>query len=88
MSDAYEFTKRALAQFQQLDPWLAEETLDELEELIQNPPTSRLKSPAGAIHDFVRVHEGRRAYVFLTISSYPAREVFRVTTIGVHMVSS
>ena len=41
VSYAYEFSGRGLTQFQRLDPWLAEEVLDEMEALVGNLPASR-----------------------------------------------
>jgi hypothetical protein len=61
----YEFTESALEQFQQLDSWLGEETLDELEALVVNPPTLRMRSATGFVHNFVLIHAGATLYVFL-----------------------
>jgi hypothetical protein len=83
---AYEFTKRAMAQFQQLEPWLAEETLDEIEKLIASPLSGRLKSPAGAVHDFTRTRDRQLIYVFVTVTTYPNRQFIRITSIGTHVV--
>jgi len=59
---AYEFSKLAMAQFQQLDPWLAEEVLDELEKLSTSPIPHQMKRPAGAIFDFTR-SRGKQTHV-------------------------
>jgi hypothetical protein len=84
---AYEFTRQAMAQFQHLDPWLAEETLDELETLTKSPLSARMKSPAGAVHDFTRNRDRQTLYVFLTVTAYPDRQLLRVTSIGTHVKS-
>ena len=86
MTYAYEFTRRAMAQFQQLDPWLAEETLDELEKLSTFDLSERLKSPSGAVLDFTRSRGPQTFYIFLTFTAYANRGLIRVTSVGTHAV--
>ena len=89
MSYAYEFSRRALTQFQALEPWIAEETLDELERLISQPPIPLPnKAPGGFVHDFVRQRGAQTVYVFLTFQLFPRRELLRITTLGTHIRSA
>ena len=67
MSYNYELTDRAWADFKNLDLWLQEETLDELEIVAANPSMLRVRLYRNAVHDFVRIHAGRQFYVFITI---------------------
>jgi hypothetical protein len=83
VSYAYEFTEPALKQFQQLDSWLGEETLDELETLAANPPQNRLRSTTGFVYDFVRIRGVETIYVFLTIVPNIAAHQLSVTNVGV-----
>jgi hypothetical protein len=85
VSYAYEFTKRALAQFQQLDPWLGEELLDELEGLVTCRPAHSFRTPNGFVHDFVHEHATGLCHVFLTILPDVRREVLRVTSVGIYV---
>jgi hypothetical protein len=85
VSFAYEFSKRALNQFQQIEPWLAEEILDELESLLSQPPLSGPNSPLGIVHDFVRQRGDQTFYVFLTVKTVRGKELLRVTTVGIHV---
>src|SRR5690242_19332412 len=71
---AYEFSKLAMAQFQQLDPWLAEEVLDELEKLSTSPIPNQMKRPAGAIFDFTRSRGTQTFYVFLNVTVFANRK--------------
>lgn len=87
MSYSYEFTEPAVPEFRKLDPWLAEEALDELEILAHNPPSSRLWSKAGFVHDFVRIREGKRFYVFLMIVPDVSKQRLYVMTVGSHVGS-
>ena len=82
---AYEFSKLAMAQFRQLDPWLAEEVLDELEELSNSPIPAQMKRPAGAIFDFIRSRGKQTFYVFLNVTVFANRKTIRVTNIGTHV---
>ena len=87
MSYGYGFTEPALRQFQQLDSRLGEETLDELEALAANPPAIRLRSPAGFVHDFVRMRGTTTIYVFLTIVPDLAGQRLSVTNVGLFVKS-
>ena len=82
MSYAYQFTEPAVPQLQQLDSWLAEETLDELELLASKGYVPPMRSPTGFVHDFVRVRGGKTFYVFLTIVPDPGQRCLRVTSVG------
>ena len=87
MSYALEFNERALQGLRTMDPWLQEETLDELEELAAHPPSPRRRHLGSAVHDFVR-HQGSSAfYVFVTFTPDPTSAVVRVNDIGLHIRS-
>jgi hypothetical protein len=80
----YEFTEPALRQFQQLEPWLGEDTIDELESLAAAPAVDRLWSPTGFVHDFVRTQGSATNYVFLTILPDVAANKLRITSVGLY----
>jgi hypothetical protein len=82
---AYAFTKQAMAQFQQLDPWLGEEVLDELEKLSASQLSSQYKKPSGAVLDFVRPRDQHVIYVFVSFTAYPNRQLIRVTGLGTYV---
>ena len=82
MSYAYEFSKRAAAQFRRLDVWLAEELLDELELLCVNPPHPRIKDPAGVVHEMIRTRGESKCYVFLTFAVDVSRQLIRINSVG------
>ena len=88
MSYTYEFGEAALAQFRALDPWLAEETLDELESLLQNPPLTRRRIAGMVVHDFSRIRGTDIAYVFLTIVVNRERSVLYIRSVGSYSRSS
>ena len=82
MSYDLEFTDRAIADLRRLESWLAEETLDELERLVQAPPKPRRRHLAGIVYDFVREREKRLHYVFVTVEVKPVRNLIKVSEIG------
>lgn len=84
MSYAYAFGEEAMAQFRRLDPWLAEETLDELDLLLKDPPLSRRRIAGGFVHDFVRQRTSDVVYVFLTIAPDTRRKILNIRSIGVY----
>ncbi len=67
MSYALEFTRRAIRELSNLEIWLQEEALDELE-LIAAAPLAEPVSPFKSfVHDFIRERGGRRHYVFIAM---------------------
>lgn len=82
MSYAYQFAEPAVPQLRQLDSWLAEETLDELELLASEAHIPPMRSSTGFVHDFVRMRAGKTYYVFLTILPDEAQRYLRVTSVG------
>lgn len=85
MTYSYEFTEPALKQFQQLEPWLAEETLDELETLAVVSPTAHRRLTNRFVHDFVRIRGASTLYVFLTIVRDRANQKLRVMDVGTYV---
>ena len=83
MSFVYEFSKRARVKFRQLDFWLQEESLDELELLVAGPPPSTARARTGFVLDVVRVRRVSTYYVFLTIKTNVSARRFRVVDVGV-----
>lgn len=83
MSYVYELNDDARTNLRQLDPWVAEQVLDELETMIASPG-ARLRTAGGFVYDFVRERNQQRIYVFLTVEHDPARSMLRITSIGSH----
>jgi hypothetical protein len=77
----------ALADLQRLEPWLAEEVLDELERLVSTP---ELIGPAlpdwGHVHVLTRSQAGRLHVVTLILDRNDARGL--LTLLGVQAVVS
>jgi hypothetical protein len=66
-----------------LDPWLAEEVLDEIELLLLDPGTLRLRAgEVLAVHDFVREFAGTMHYVFLVVRPSSSEKKLDVISIG------
>ena len=84
MSYALEFTDPAREDFQRLDLWLQEETLDELDLLAANPPARRTRV-GDLVHDFVRRQGDATVYVFVTVWPDIANRLLRVKAIGVYV---
>ena len=84
MSYAPAFTEQARADLRRMEPWLQEETLDELESLAANPPTPRHRHLAASVYDFVRERGGVRFYVSLTVAVDAKAQVLTVTEIGLY----
>ena len=85
MPYALAFGERPIRQLRELDVWLQEEVLDELEVLASNPQRLifRAISP-GAVHDFTRRRPAGTHYIFLTVERADQRELLEVLDIGHH----
>jgi len=82
VSFALDITEAGRADLRQLDTWLQEEILDELERLVVKPPTRRIAG-GDLVHDFTRTREGRTFYVFLRLKLVYTAELLRLKSIGV-----
>jgi hypothetical protein len=85
MPYALAFGERPVRQLRELDVWLQEEVLDELEALASNPQRLifRAISP-GAVHDFTRRGPAGTYYLFLTVERDDQSQVIEVLDIGHH----
>lgn len=84
MSYALDLTDRAVEQLQTLDIWLQEEALDELDRIAAGEQS--LSEKVGTVvDDFVRVREGKKFYVFFTISVDASSRTIRVKQVGTHV---
>lgn len=85
MSYSLSVEPEARAALTNLDPWLAEETLDEIELLLRNPEGIHLRAgETVAVHDFVRTSEGATHYVFLVVR--PVRQEARLEVLSIGSV--
>ena len=85
VSYSYDLTDRAVSQFSALDPWIAEEILDEMEILVRVAPAEFRRSSGGFVHDFVRERDRDTVYVFLTIVSDSPLQLLHLANIGVYI---
>jgi hypothetical protein len=85
VSYTYDLADHALTQFRALDPWLAEEVLDEMEILAHEEPSNLRRSSGGFVHDFVRQHGADSVYVFLTVIPDTRNQVLRIANIGLYV---
>lgn len=86
MSYGLEFTDPARSDLRQLEPWLQEETLDEIDLLTGHPPVKSRRT-GDRVCDFVRRRENRTYYVFITIWPDERKNVLRIQRIGLHVRS-
>lgn len=82
MSYVYELNDDARTNLRQLDPWVAEQVLDELETLVAVQSEERPRTTGGFVYDFIRDTNQQRIYIFLTVEHDPARNLLRITSIG------
>lgn len=76
----------ARADLKELDVWLQEEAIDELERVVVDPPSLlRRKGPGRVVHDIELEHDGERHLVFLTLYLEDDRRVLRVLGIYHHL---
>jgi hypothetical protein len=83
MSYVLRFSPGALRKLAELDPWLQEEALDEIE-LLANRPAQLIRRGRlpGYVHDFVRTREGIKHYVFIHLDRDDAAQRLGIRTIG------
>lgn len=73
----------ARAALASLDPWLQEETLDEIEALLVDAAALIPRSGSDiVVHDFTRTAHGRVYYVFLTLRPDREAAVLNVLSLG------
>ena len=85
MSWVYRLVGDAVADLRELDPWLQEEVLDELERLVLDPPTPRHTSPEPeVVHDFERSGGGMRTVVFIRLRVERQKEALVVLGVASH----
>lgn len=83
MSYSLSVAPKARAALATLDPWLAEETLDEIEKLLDDPRAFLVPAKgATAVHDFVRQSGRETHYIFLTIRLDMFHESLEVLSLG------
>ena len=67
----------------QLEPWLAEEVLDELDRLAEKPETLVQRGVLpGLVHDFERTRELKRHYVCMVLDRDHVNQTLTVNDIG------
>jgi hypothetical protein len=85
VSYAWEFTDRAVRNFRALEPWLQEETLDEIDSAAADPVVERdPRRDDEQVYDFIREHEGKLVYVFYVASANPLTRIFKVASMGTY----
>jgi hypothetical protein len=84
VSYALELADPAREELVRLDSWLAEETLDEIERLAEQPPAHRTRTGT-LVHDFVRIKGQARHYVFIVVFPDEVARVLRVESIGYYV---
>lgn len=82
MSYAYQLSERALIGLRRMEPWLQEETLDELDRLTADPPTAGRRIGDAIVRDFALDRGPDRFYVFITLFPDAQTEMLRVSDIG------
>ncbi len=82
MNYAWRLAGDAIADLRELDPWLQEDVLDELEQLSANPFGLRVDPAGFAAHDFERGTAGFSRIVFLRLHRDDTRRVLSVLGIA------
>ena len=85
MSWVYRLVGDALADLKELDVWLQEEVLDELEALCLALPSAK-PSEREILHDFERPRQGQRKVVFVRLRCDDKNG--RLTVLGIVAVST
>lgn len=82
MSYALHLAGDAKADLAELDPWLQEEVLDEVERLVASAPAGlRTDCHGTAVHDFERLAHGTRHLVFLRFHLSASPPVLSLTSV-------
>jgi hypothetical protein len=85
VSWGYRVVGDAIADLRELEPWLQEEVLDELERLALQPPSPRpTAAEPEVVHDFERTSGNRRTIVFVRVRIEQSRELLIVLGISAH----
>ena len=85
MSWGYRLVGDAVADLRELEPWLQEEVLDELEGLALQPPSPRpTAAEPEVVHDFERVSGGTRTVVFIRLRVEHSKGALIVLGIASH----
>lgn len=82
MSYGLLMTGDADADLRELETWLQEETLDEVERVLHEPNILTPRAGDVAVHDFVRIRGSTRHYVFLTVDLDRRRNVVEILGIA------
>jgi hypothetical protein len=84
VSYALRFADKAIVGLQALEPWLQEETLDEIDRLVDAPPTILRRRTGSYVLDVVRDRGSNRFYVFVTVFR-ESPQVLQISEIGHHV---
>ena len=85
MSWGYRVVGDAIADLRELEPWLQEEVLDELDRLALQPPTPRpTAAEPEVVHDFERTSDRVRTIVFIRVRIERPRELLIVLGISAY----
>jgi hypothetical protein len=71
----------ASADLRDLEPWVGEDLLDELDKLLKEPLTLRVYPDGTAIHEFERVQSQTRHIVFVKIRVDHRKKI--ITVVGI-----
>ena len=82
MSYVLVLSDNAVQALRQLDVWLAEETLDELEGLADVPERLDNSASATSVYDFTRIRGDVIHYIFLVLRPEKTSETLQVQAIG------
>ena len=83
MSYSLSVAPKARTSLATLDPWLAEETLDEIESLLADPHNHGISADGTiAVYDFVRCIGDKAHYLFLTVRVDIFDEAVELLSVG------
>jgi hypothetical protein len=75
-------TAKYQSEFSALPIWLQEETLDEIDKLLEFPAQTCPKSLEEVVFDFVRSSEGKTHYIFITLVPDHGDESVEMRSLG------
>jgi hypothetical protein len=83
VSYALEMSDEALGELLEMEMWLQEEALDEIEKVANKPELLRRRGvPAEAVFDFTRQAEEGIHYVFVTLEVDDTARMLKIMTLG------